>query len=247
MANGIPHYLIDIKTPDENYTVAEFKKDTIVAINRIIKKGKVPILAGGTGLYVKAITDNLDIPSVKANPALRRKLEKRIEKEGLETLYRELIEKDTEAAAIVDGKNPRRVIRAMEIAIVTKKPFSAQRKKGEKLFDTLKIGIKLPDTKLKKRIGERADEMIKKGLVNEVKKLVKKYGERQIAFDGIGYKEIIALLKKEISLAEAVDLIKRNTKNFAKRQMTWFRKEKEIKWVSEKDEAIALAKKFLNK
>ncbi|MDP3948494.1 MAG: tRNA (adenosine(37)-N6)-dimethylallyltransferase MiaA [bacterium] len=280
----IPHYLINIKNPDEDYTVAEFKKDAIDAINKIIKRGKVPILAGGTGLYVKAVTDNLEIPSVKPNPTLRRKLEKRIEKEGLETLYRELIEQDPEAAYIVDGKNSRRVIRALEIAILTKKPFSAQRKKGEKLFDTLKIGIKLPDTELKKRIEKRAGAMIKKGLVDEVKKLVKKYGERQIAFDAIGYREIINFLlaektrmdadknadgrrlknisvnpclpagrsvsnrlKSAHDLEEVMEEIKRNTTSFAKRQMTWFRKDKEIKWVEKEKEALLLVKKFLTK
>ena len=126
IANGIPHYLINIKKPNENYTVAEFKKDAIDAVNKIIKRGKVPILAGGTGLYVKAVTENLEIPEVKPDMALRKKLEKRIEREGLDALYRELIKQDPEAAYIVDGKNPRRVIRALEIAISTKKPFSEQ-------------------------------------------------------------------------------------------------------------------------
>mgnify|MGYP001593690091 CR=1 FL=1 len=242
----IKHHLIDIKNPDEDYTVAEYKKDAIAAIEKIIKRGKVPVLAGGTGLYVKAVTDNLEIPSVKPNPALRRKLENKIEKNGLESVYRELLELDPEAAYIVDGKNPRRVIRALEIAISTKKPFSAQRKKGKQLFDALKIGMKISDTELQKRIDKRADEMIKNGLLEEVKKLVKKYGERQVAFDAIGYKEMIAFLKKEISLAEAIDSIKKNTRSFAKRQMTWFRKDKEIKWVKDRDEALQLAKKFLN-
>ena len=245
ISNEIPHYLIDTKNPDENYTVAEYKRDAIEAMNKIIKKGKTPILAGGTGLYVKAVTDNLEIPSVKPNPALRKKLENKIQKNGLEYVYQELLELDPEAAYIVDGKNPRRVIRALEIAISTKKPFSAQRKKGKQLFNALKIGIKFSDAELQKRIANRANEMIKSGLVEEVKKLVKKYGEKQIAFDAIGYKEIIAYLKKEMSLAEAVDSIKKNTRSFAKRQMTWFRKDKEIKWVENKTEALFLVKKFL--
>lgn len=242
----VKHYLIDIKNPNENYTVAEYKSDAIKAINKIIKRGKVPVLAGGTGLYVKAVTDNLEIPSVKPNPALRKKLENKIKKYGLESVYRELLELDPEAAYIVDGRNPRRVIRALEIAIVTKKPFSAQRKKGERLFDSLKIGIKLSDSELQKRIAKRANEIVKKGLLGEVKKLVKKYGERQIAFDAIGYKEIIAYFKKEMSLVEAIDLIKKNTRAFAKRQMTWFRKDKEIKWIENQTQAFSLVKKFLS-
>lgn len=245
IVEGIPHYIIDIKSPNENYTVAEYKKGAIKAVNKILKKGRLPILAGGTGLYYKAVTDNLEIPEVKPNPALRLKLEKRIEKEGLENLYRELIELDPEAAYIVDGKNPRRVIRALEVAIITKKPFSAQRKKGKPLFEILKIGIKLPDEKLKKRISSRAAKMIKAGLVEEVSGLIKKYGHKQVAFDAIGYKEIISYLDKKISLEEAAGLINKNTNNFAKRQMTWFKKDKEINWIENEKEALGLVEKFL--
>ncbi len=257
---AIKHYLIDIKNPDEDYTVAEFKKDAVGAINKIIKKGKVPILVGGTGLYIKAVTDNLEIPSVKPNPTLRKKLGSEIKEDGLESVYLKLLELDPEAAHIVDGKNPRRVIRALEIAITTKKPFSAQRKKGEQLFDALKIGIKLSDAELQKRISERTDKIIKKGLLGEVKKLVKKYGERQIAFDAIGYREIIqylksvegqrkftsSLRKSAHNLKEVVEMIKKNTWNFSKRQMTWFKKDKEIKWTRKESDVLKLADKFLS-
>ena len=167
------------------------------------------------------------------------------EKEGLEAVYRELVERDPEAAYIVDGKNPRRVVRALEVTILTNKPFSAQRKKGEKLFKTLKIGVRFPAEVLKKRIYKRADKMVKSGLVGEVKRLVKKYGGRQIAFDAIGYKEIIDYLNEKISLKEAIELMNKNTLNFAKRQMTWFKKDKEIIWVKNLTEANKLVKKFL--
>lgn len=241
----IQHYLVDIKNPNEEYTVAQYKKDAMKAIEKIIKSGKLPILAGGTGLYVKAVVDNLEIPEVKPNPKLRKKLEKRIEKEGLETLYRELVAEDPEAAYIVDGKNPRRVVRALEIAITTKKPFSAQRTKGEPLFDALKIGITLPPEKLLKWIETRVDEMVKNGLVNEVKNLIKKYGSTQVAFDAIGYREITDYLNKKISLREAIELMKRNTRNYAKRQMTWFKKDKRIYWIKNQKEVERLVKKFL--
>lgn len=270
---NIRHYLIDIKNPNEEYTVAQYKKDAIKAIGKIIKRGKLPILVGGTGLYVKAVVDNLEIPEVKPNPALRKKLEKRIEKEGLEKLFQELVELDPEAAYIVDGKNPRRVIRALEIALTTKKPFSAQRKKGKPLFDALTIGITLPQKKLREKIETRVDEMIKSGLVNEIKNLVKKYGSAPTAFDAIGYREIINYLaadkrrlkpqinadnnirvnprinqhKSAYGFEEAVKDIKKNTWAFAKRQMTWFKKDREIKWVGNEKEALALVKKFLLK
>lgn len=244
---GIKHYLVDIKNPDKEYTVAEYKKDAIRAIRAILKKGKLPILVGGTGLYVKAVVDNLDIPAVKPNSALRKKLEMRIEKKGLAALYRELVERDPEAAYIVDGKNPRRVIRALEVTLMTGKPFSAQRKKGKRIFDILEIGIlKTPD-ELKKTINRRADKMIENGLANEVKKLIKKYGRKPVAFDAIGYREIIDTLEGKITLAEAIELIKKKTWAFARRQMTWFRKDQKIKWVKNEKEAIAHVQKFLSK
>ncbi len=242
----IEHHLINIKNPDEEYTVAQYKKDAVDAIEKIIKRGKLPILAGGTGLYVKAVVENLEIPEVKANAKLRERLEREVDAKGIEHLFRQLVKLDPEAAYIVDGKNPRRVIRALEIAITTKKPFSAQRKKGTPLFDTLQIGIMIPQEKLRKRIETRVDEMVKDGLVNEVNGLIKKYGSKPVAFDAIGYREIIQYLaadkcrsKKLInadtisinqpnlhgsvySLLEAVADIKKKTWAFAKRQMTWF-------------------------
>jgi len=256
IAEGISHYLIDIKNPDQEYTVARYKKDCIAAIRKILKKGKLPILVGGTGLYVKAVVENLEIPAVKPNPDLRRKLEQRIEKQGLETLCRELVERDPEAAQTVDAKNPRRVIRALEIAMMTKRPFSSQRKKGQALFDPLKIGIMPPRDEFRKRIEGRVDEMVNNGLVAEVKNLIKKYGTKPAAFDAIGYREIIDYLqaqtnvenfpRKSAILNEAIDVIKKNTLSFAKRQMTWFKKDPEIKWIKNDREALALIEEFLN-
>jgi tRNA dimethylallyltransferase len=272
MANGIIHHLIDIKNPDEDYTVAEYKNDAINAIRTILKKKKLPILVGGTGLYVKAVVDNLDIPAVRPDVKLREKLEREITAKGLPHLFQKLIELDPEAAYIVDGKNPRRVIRALEVALITGKPFTAQRKKGERLFDSLKIGMYVAPGKLKKRIERRADKMVKNGLGNEVKQLVKKYGTKPVAFDAIGYREIINYLETRIgadqgadrrgydirknqrfnrresaSLNEAVELIKKKTWDFAKRQMTWFRKDKEIQWIKSDGEALPLVRKFLLK
>ncbi|HUX36039.1 MAG TPA: tRNA (adenosine(37)-N6)-dimethylallyltransferase MiaA [Candidatus Paceibacterota bacterium] len=256
---AVKHYLIDIKKPDEDYTVAEYKNDAIETINKIIKRGKIPVLAGGTGLYIKAVVENLEIPSVKPDWKLRKKLEDKIKKEGLEKIYGELIELDPEAAYIVDGKNTRRVIRALEVAILSKKPFSAQRKKGKQLFETLEIGIGLPYLALEKRIDKRIDGMIENGLLNEVKKLIKKYGDKQIAFDAIGYREIINYLaadnisvnphshqrKSASNLKEVAEMIKKNTRAFSKRQMTWFKKDKNIKWIKKEGEALKLARKFL--
>lgn len=242
---GIPHYLIDIKNPNEGYTVAEYKKDAVGAIKKIIAKGKLPILVGGTGLYVKAVVDNLDIPSVKPNPNMRLRMEKEIEKSGLEAVFKKLVSLDPEAVYIVDPKNPRRVVRALEVALTTGKPFSAQRKKHEPLFAALKIGTNPSPDVLKKRIFKRVDEMIEAGLVDEVKKLAKNYGARQAAFDAIGYREITDYLRGKTNLKKAIELIKINTWHYAKRQMTWFRKDKEILWVKSEREAEKLVEKFL--
>ena len=245
ISEGIPHYLINIKNPDENYTVAEYKRDAIKAINKIIKKKKLSILVGGTGLYIKAIVDNLNIPKVAPDFKLRKKLEKEIKKYGLNFVFNKLIKLDPEAAYVIDPNNPRRIIRALEIAIKTGKPFSAQRKTGKPLFNFIEIGIRLSDNILNKRINKRVDLMIKSGLLEEVKNLVKKYGPKQQSFDAIGYREIIDFLNGKISLEEATELIKKNTRNYAKRQMTWFKKNKRIHWIRNEKEAEKLIKKFL--
>jgi len=257
----VTHYLIDIKNPDEHYTAAEYKKDAIKAINEILKKRKLPILVGGTGLYVKAVIDNLEIPRVKPDLKLRQNLELRIKNYGLKSVYDELINLDPEAAYIVDPKNPRRIIRALEIAIKTKKPFSAQRKAGKLLFDFLEIGINIPRKELNNCINERVDLMIKNGLIEEVKNLIKKYSAESQSFDAIGYREIIECIKNKKcgyssdrktsytfnrNIPEEIkNLIKKNTINYAERQITWFKKDKRINWIADQKQAETLIKKFL--
>lgn len=243
----IKHYLINIEKPNQHYTVAEYKKEAIKAINKIIKAGKIPFLVGGTGLYIKTVVDNLEIPEVKPDWKLRQKLELRIKNKGLKSVYQELIKIDPEAAYIVDPNNPRRVIRALEVAIKTKKPFSRQRKKGKPLFNILEIGLNAGDEKLKKNIEKRADKMVKAGLVREVKSLIKKYNKNLPAFDAIGYREIIGYLEKKNTLKDAVEKIKRNTWRFAKRQMTWFKKDKKIHWISANRQAHKYAGKLITK
>ncbi|MGA2418015.1 MAG: tRNA (adenosine(37)-N6)-dimethylallyltransferase MiaA [Candidatus Staskawiczbacteria bacterium] len=244
---GIPHYLLDIKNPNQLYSVGEYKKDAIKAIENIIKRKKMPILVGGTGLYIKAAAENLDIPKVEANPLLRKKIERDIQKNGLDFVFKKLIALDPEAAYIIDPKNPRRVIRALEITLLTKKPFSQQRKMGNPLFDVLEIGISVPKEKLRGRINQRAKIMIKNGLINEVKELIKKYGDNQQAFDAIGYREIIEYLNNKLTLEQATEIIKINTWHYAKRQMTWFKRDKKIHWVKNYRKAAQLLDIFIKK
>jgi len=239
-----PHHLVNIKNPCEDYSAAEYKRDAIDAINDILKRGKLPILVGGTGLYVKAVIDNLTIPEVKADPRFRERLETQIKKEGLDAVSKKLISLDPEAASIVDLKNPRRVIRALEIAIKTKQPFSSSRKSGPPLFDAVRIGIYPGKEILEKRIKKRTKEMFKNGLVQEVKTLLKKYGPRCKAFDAIGYREVINYLHGKISLPEAEEFINKNSINYAKRQMTWFKKDKRIKWVKNLKEGLKILRLF---
>lgn len=242
----VPHHLIDIKNPNEDYTVAEYKDDALAVINTILKRGRLPVLAGGTGLYLKAVLENLDIPKAKADHALRTELEREIAEGGLDAVFKKLVALDPEAAYIVDGKNPRRVIRALEVAITTGEPFTAQRKKNDVLFDDLRIGIDPPPEILRKRIDGRIDRMIQNGLVVEVKGLMKKYGGRAAAFDAIGYREIIDHLNGAISLAEAVAAMKTSTWHYAKRQMTWFKKDKAIHWIQDPEEAFSLLARSQN-
>ncbi len=243
-SDGIAHHMIDIKNPDDDYTVAEYKKDAEDAIAGILKRSKLPILVGGTGLYVRAVLENLDIPKVKADPALRAQIEKEISEKGLSAVFEKLVERDPEAAYIVDPKNPRRIVRALEVAILTGEPFTAQRKKGEALYDALKIGINPPLEILRERIDRRIDVMMQDGLVAEVEGLIKKYGAHCVAFDAIGYREIICYLKGMISLEKSVSDMKLNTWHYAKRQMTWFKKDPEIHWIKDFQEADKLTSTF---
>ena len=242
---AVKHYLIDIKKLNQLYSTGQYKKEAIKIINKIIKNNKIPFLVGGTGLYIKAIIDNLEIPTVKPDWKLRNKLELKIKKQGLKALYDQLIKIDPEAAYIIDSNNPRRIIRALEIALKTKKPFSQQRKKGELLFNILEIGLNPIKNKLRKEIEKRTDKMVKIGLVKEVKDLIKIYDKNLPCFDAIGYQEIIDYLEEKTSLKEAVSKIKKNTWHYSKRQMTWFKKDKKIHWIKNQKEAERLVKKFL--
>ncbi len=235
---GIPHFLINVVKPNQDFSVAEYQKKVFDLIRR--KKG-LPFLTGGTGLYISAIVDNLQIPPGKPNKALRKKLEKK----SLSQLYKQLRKLDFKTAGIIDKNNKRRLIRALEVCLTTKKTFSAQRLKGKPLFDVLQIGLKIPREKLYKKINQRVDKMIKQRLVSEVKKLGKKYGFNKIAMSGIGYKQIGLYIKGKFTKEEAVLQIKKDTRHYAKKQLAWFRRDKKIKWIKNQKEAKKLIEKFL--
>ena len=243
-SQNIRHHLVDIKNPDEDYNVSEFKKDATTAVEDITRRGKLPILVGGTAQYIYALVDNWQIPEVKDDPKLRQAIETMISEQGLDFVFQKLLALDPEAAYIVDPKNPRRVVRALEVAMLTGKPFTEQRRHGEPLFDSLLIGISPAPEVLKTRITERVKKMFTDGLVEEVKKLFSQYGKVK-ALDAIGYREVIAYLNNEITLAEAEQQIINNTIHFAKRQMTWFKRDQRIDWVQTLIEAEKLTERFL--
>ena len=244
---GIPHHLMNIKDPGENYTVAEYKRDAIAAIEDIIARDKIPFLVGGTGLYIRAVLENLDIPEVAANRELRAEIEAEIMRDGLATVFKKLVALDPEAVHEIDSKNPRRVVRALEVAIASGKSFTAQRTKSESPFDAFVLGIDLPPKIVRERINQRVDAMINGGLVNEASMLIKKYGRTPVAFDTIGLREVINYLNGNGSLEETAAAIKINTWHYAKRQMTWFKKYGSVQWVSSETEAVSYVYDFLKK
>ncbi len=233
----IPIYLINLISPDKKFTVAQYKKLANKKIKEIARKGKIPFLVGGTGLYIEAVCEGLEIPKIPPQEELRKKLEKK----DLKELVKELLKLDPEAKNYVDLKNKRRVIRALEVCKISKKPFTFQLRKKKPSYEILKIGIKIDRKKLYKKLEKRVDKMIKKGLKKEVEYLVKKYGWEAPGLDSIGYKEF-KLFK---DLEKVAREIKKNTKNYAKRQITWFKRDKEIFWIRNKKEAEKLVKKFL--
>jgi len=253
----VPHHLLDIANPNETLTLSQYKELASKKIGEILQKKHLPFLVGGTALYIYAVIDNWQIPEVLAN----KKLRDRLEKQSTEKLYQQLLKKDPEAKNFIDPKNKRRIIRALEVIEATKKPFSEQRKRGQPLFDTLIIGVKKSPVELKKLIARRTQKMLKAGLVREVRGILNKYYNRStahsaywpqyslalrsVALSGIHYKEIISYLKKEITLPEAVKLINKNDEQLVRRQLTWFKKDKRIKWVENYTKAITLVKKFL--
>ena len=222
---GIKHYLIDIVEPEYDYSVGDYYEDAKKAINEIIAKGKTPIVAGGTGLYFRILLENYDLPRVEANPELRAKLDS-LEKDDL---LKEVKSLDPKSYNRLENSNKRRIVRALEVMKTLNKPFSEVCKLKEPEFD---VEWKMPELEsrewLYNRINKRVDIMVEQGIVEETKYLIKKHGRIKNIVDTIGYKEILTYLDGEATLEEALDKLKQHTRNYAKRQLTWFRKNPEL-------------------
>lgn len=232
---GVAHHCIDIVEPDEDYSVARFKDDAERAIADIDARGKLPVLCGGTGLYVKAVLYGLDLPIAAADWELRERLEAEAQRHGAEALHERLRQADPAAAERIHPNNVRRVVRALEVYIMTGKPLShhhrLDRRSSEK-YNVLAFGVNLPRSELYRRIDERVDGMMRRGLLDEVRWLLEhNYSENLIAMKGLGYRQLARCLRGEIDFDTAVYLVKRDTRHYARRQLTWFRAEPALRWL----------------
>lgn len=223
---GIKHYLIDIVEPFENYSVAQYVNDAQNAIDEIVSKGKLPIIAGGTGLYLKALLEGYDFPQMEINYEFRESLKKF----DSEYLHDELTKLDAETAKNIDKNDKKKIIRSLEVIDALKRPLSEVRGKKEHPYVVEWIGLNFPRQELYERINKRVDSMIELGLVEETRKLLEKYGRVQNLIHTIGYQEILDFLDGKMPLNDAAEKLKQNTRNYAKRQLTWFRKNENIKW-----------------
>lgn len=230
---GVKHHMIDICDPGHNFTVSEFKRLAIRAINEIHTRQKLPVLAGGTGLYLNTIIENYEIPKVPPQFDLRQKLARYYEQHGAEALHDLLKEKDPQTAETIHPNNVRYVIRAIEVATAQENGQKFEKNaKGEKQFSVFIVGIDWPREILYERINRRVNDQLERGIINEVKTLLMKgYDERLPSMSSLGYLELIDYLKGNCTLEEAVENIQQNTRNYCKRQLTWFRRYNDIHWI----------------
>jgi len=238
----VPHHLIDIVNPDEDFSLAQYQQLAYQAIEDIHQRGRLPWLVGGSGLYVWAVVEGWSIPPVPPAPALRRTLAGRAAKGEVVELYQELVELDPVAAQKIDPRNVRRVIRALEVTRSAGVPFSQLQQKKAPPFQTLMIGLTADRAELYRQIDLRVDEMLAHGLVDEVRKLVQMgYGFNLPAMSGVGYRQIGLHLRGELSLTEAIQQIKYETHRFVRHQYNWFRlSDKRICWFDTKGEVESI-------
>lgn len=240
--NSIPHHMIDILSPDEEFNVAIFKNLAEEKIKKIHSRGTIPFLVGGSTMYIDALVYSYNIPHSKPNLNLRKELEKK----SNEDLFSQLIELDPDSEWTIDKNNKRRVIRALEVCIQTGAPFTKQKNKQDLPENVLYLALKRDRGELYKKINKRVDEMMAEGFLDEVKKLHKKY-DLNTAMQATGYKQLVQYLEKEISLEEAVEKTKQSHRNYAKRQLTWLNRNKDVVWVNNKQEAKEKINEFLLK
>ncbi len=263
ISNDIVYHLVDFVEPTVSYTAAQYKQDALKILKNIHNKQRhrsgisTPIMVGGTGLYINAIKNNLLIPNVSSNAILRAELEKKIQKNGLDSVYKYLLSLDPMAAHYINPTNPRRIIRAIEVCVQTQLPFSNQRKIGPPLFNTLTIGTCKNIQHIETLIDKRVEQMFSEGLIAEVEQLINKlsfaFNHNQSSdyiinlpiLTSSGYKEVVEYLSGEFTLNETIKRVKQATRKYAKKQITWFKKDKTIKWIENYNDAAKLTDEFL--
>ena len=232
---GIKHYLLDFLSPEVRYSVADYKKDAEKAIEEILKKRKVPIIVGGTGLYINSLIYNIEYKDSKIDIDYRNKLEKMVVEKGLENLYEMAQKIDPEAMKNISHNDKKRIMRVLEIyneTGKTKTELEMESRKNEPKYNYIVFALDMDRDKLYERINKRVDIMLKNGLIHEVEKLINTYKIMPTAMQGLGYKEVVEYLKGNCTEEEMVEKIKMETRRYAKRQLTWFRKNKETIWLN---------------
>ena len=235
----IPHHLVDCLDPDEEFNVVRFQKMTKEAMEDIYARNRIPILVGGTGFYIQAVTGDIDFTECREDNSYRKELEKKAKEQGPEVLHRMLLEVDPESALAIHANNTKRVIRALEYYQQTGEPISLhnqQQRQKESPYNLAYFVLNDERSRLYERIDARIDEMLREGLVDEVKRLQQMgYHKGMVSMQGLGYKEILSYLDGTWSLEEAVYILKRDTRHFAKRQITWFKRERNVEWFHKPD------------
>lgn len=236
----VPHHLIDVADPDENWSVALFQEHARQVIAEIHERSRLPFLVGGTGQYLRAITSSWQIPTVEPNPHMRQALEEWASQVGQDGLHARLAVLDPLAAMQIDARNLRRTVRALEVILSTGRRFSEQRQMGELPYHLITLGLTRPRSELYARIDARIEAMLAGGLIDEVSGLLAQgYHPELPTLSAIGYREIITYLQGEISLEEAIILIKRHTRIFVRRQANWFKPDdSNIHWFSVTEDTV---------
>jgi tRNA dimethylallyltransferase len=232
----IPHYLIDVVSPDEDFTLSDFQTQAYTLIDNLLAQGKLPLVVGGTLLYINALVQGWQIPKVAPDLELRRALEEEAAGRGPEALYEELKQLDPEAAARIIPNNTRRIIRALEVYRTTGKLFSEAQGKNPPPYRILKLGLTLERETLYKRADKRIEKMFEHGLIDEVKGLLAEgYSPDLPSMTSLGYSHVIAYLRGEMTLDEAKERMKFATHRYIRQQYTWFRRDPEIIWLDAAD------------
>lgn len=236
---GIPHYLVDELLPSEEFHVVRFQQMAKQALEEIYAQNRIPIVVGGTGFYIQALLYDIDFAGTEEESSIRKNLERIAKEEGAEVLHARLQEVDPESAKIIHPNNVKRTIRALEFYEETKTPISAhneEQRQKESPYDFRYFVLTHDRGILYERIEQRVDQMLQEGLVEEVRHLKDMgYTRDMVSMQGLGYKEILSYLDGEISLDQAVSILKRDTRHFAKRQLTWFRRERDVIWLDKRE------------